>query len=139
MEPSYEIFDHTADAGIRARAASLPELLQPATDGLYAVIGELVPGAKPESLRIELAEEDMPILLRDYLAELLVVFERDHRVASEVRVDEFDAGRLQATVTTHTLDRERSVLHREVKAITYHELDIRPIDGGVEATIIVDI
>ena len=43
MEPSFELFDHTADIGIRARAATLPELATVAGQGLYAVIGDLVP------------------------------------------------------------------------------------------------
>lgn len=139
MRPSYEVFDHTADAGLRVRAATLAELLQPATEGLYAVIGQLVPGEHPETVAIDLTDDDLSNLLRDYLAELLVIFERDQRIVADLSVTGFDRGRLQATVTTRRLDRDRSVLHREVKAITYHELDIRPIDGGFEATIIVDI
>ena len=58
---------------------------------------------------------------------------------TSVKVPTFDAGQLCATAKTKLVDRERSVYHREVKAITYHELDIRQIPGGYQATIIVDI
>ena len=37
------------------------------------------------------------------------------------------------------IDRRLSAYHHEVKAITYHELDILRIPGGYEATVIVDI
>ena len=51
----------------------------------------------------------------------------------------FTGQALIVTVPTRSLDIRRSDLRREVKAITYHELAIRSIPGGVEATIIVDI
>ena len=132
MKPSYELFDHTADMGIRVRAATLPELLAPAGDGLYTVIGELVPGGESEPITFDLTGDEPATLLRDYLAELLILFESDGRIAASVEESTFDEHRL-------TVDRKRSILCREVKAITYHELDIRTIPGGHEATFIVDI
>ena len=94
--------------------------------------------ASPELL-IE-AEADSPaVLLRDYLGELLLRFERDGRVVTSVRTLEFGDESLKADVHTERLDKARSRLHREVKAVTYHELDLRETEEGFEATIIVDI
>ena len=41
MTPGYELFDHTADIGVRVWAPSLAKLIPPASEGLYAVLGEL--------------------------------------------------------------------------------------------------
>jgi len=41
MAGRYEFFDHTADVGVRVFAPTLPELVQAAGDGLYAVVGRL--------------------------------------------------------------------------------------------------
>ena len=139
MEPSFEIFDHTADAGIRVRAATLPELIEPAARGLYAVIGELVAGGEPQHATVQRADGDAATLLRDYLAEVLLLFECGHRMVTAVRVEVFDDRELRAAIETRLVDTERSVYYREVKAITYHELEIRTIPGGYEATLIVDI
>lgn len=139
MEPSFELFDHTADIGIRARAGTLPDLVEVAGDGLYAVIGELVPGGQVQRVSLELKDAEPAVLLRDYLDELLVLFDRDHRLATGVEVATFDPERLSATLETQVVDRDRSIYHHEVKAITYHELEIREIPGGFEATFIVDI
>ncbi len=139
MEPSFELFDHTADIGIRARAATLPELLEAAGNGLYAVIGELVPCGEPQPLSFDLKGADAAVLLRDYLNELLVLFDRDHRRVTTLEVPKFDDGRLVATAETQVVDGHRSSYDHEVKAVTYHELEIRTIPGGYEATIIVDI
>ena len=129
--------------GIRARAATLPELATVAGDGLYAVIGELVPArgpaGEPHELKVELYHADAAVLLRDYLDELLVLFDRDHRMVTVVNVSTFGEGRLVAVLETVLVDDKRSVYHHEVKAITYHELEIREIPGGFEAAVIVDI
>lgn len=139
MEPSFELFDHTADIGIRVRAPTLPELLAPAAEGLYAVIGEVMAGAEADPISLDLTGAEPPSLLRDYLAELLVLFDRDDRRIILLDDPTFDEQRLKVTVRTANVDQDRSVLIREVKAITYHELDIRSIPGGYEASIIVDI
>ncbi len=73
MEPSFELFDHTADIGIYARAGTLPELVEAAGEGLYAVIGELVPAGKPQQSSFDVRAAEAAVLLRDYLNELLVL------------------------------------------------------------------
>jgi SHS2 domain-containing protein len=142
----FELFDHTADMGIRVRAPTLAELIAPATEGLYAVIGEVVGAddatrsAGADAARtFELVGDDPALLLRDYLAEVLYVFDVEHRRLIEVQAREFTAQRLVVTAECRPIDETRSVLAREVKAVTYHELAIRPVAGGYEATLIVDI
>ncbi|MGD2110159.1 MAG: archease [Phycisphaerae bacterium] len=139
MEASFELFDHTADIGIRVRAAAMPGLVAPATEGLYAVIGEVMAGDEADSVSFDLRDGAPPELLRDYLAELLVLFERDARRVILLDDPRFDERGLKVTARTANVDRARSDLIREVKAVTYHELEIRAIAGGYEATIIVDI
>ncbi len=139
MEPSFELFDHTADIGIRVRAATLPDLIAPTTEALYAVMGDLITCDNTTPVSISSGGPDQPVMLRDYLAEVLTLFDRDRRRVTTVNVAVFDDTGLKVEVQTAPIDAERSVYHREVKAITYHELDIRSIAGGYEATLIVDI
>jgi SHS2 domain-containing protein len=140
MQPMFEFFDHTADMGIRVRAATVVDLFAPAAKGLYAAFGELVPRADdPKEIAVILGGTDEAQLLRGFLHELLLLFERDGRMATSVEIRDLQPTRLIAVVTAHPVDRERSSFDREVKAITYHELAIRPIEGGYEATLIVDI
>jgi SHS2 domain-containing protein len=141
MDAGYELFDHTADIGIRAWAPTMPGLLRPAAEGLYAVIGELVATAAspPTARELELTGDVPAVLLRDYLAELLMFLERDHLLATEHAVQAFDRDRLVVRARMQPVDAGRSNYQREVKAVTYHALDIVEIPGGFEATIIVDI
>ncbi len=140
MEGSFTLFDHTADVGLRIRAGTLAGLLEPAAKGLYAAIGELVPIAAPsEQVPVELSGGDAARLLRDFLHELLMRFERKRQIAVGVSEAHLEEGRLEAVLELRDVDGGRSGFDREVKAITYHELAIRPVAGGYEATVIVDI
>jgi SHS2 domain-containing protein len=68
-----------------------------------------------------------------------LLFELEHRAAVVVEVRAFTSRRLEVVLASRLVDAERSVYYREVKAVTYHELAIREVPGGVEATVIVDI
>lgn len=138
MEAGFEFFDHTADVGIRVFAPDMNGLIEPAARGLYMVIGELAPAGSPQPFSLDLSGDDPAILLRDCLTELLVVFERDQCLVEPTDGD-FTTGRLSVRGRRFRVDEKKSVYYREVKAITYHELAIREIAGGFEATIIVDI
>ncbi|MBI5761947.1 MAG: archease [Planctomycetes bacterium] len=139
MQPGFELFDHTADIGIRIVAPTMEGLIAPATDGLYAVIGEIAECGPEETVILDFAAEDTATLLRDYLAELLRLFETSQRVIVEPQVTEFSTSRLRITARALRIDADHCIFHREVKAITYHELEINPVAGGFEATVIVDI
>ena len=139
MKSRYELFDHTADIGVRVWAPTLSELVVPAGQALYAVIGELIPAESAETHRLSFGDDEPALLLRDYLAELLRLFETQRRMVTAVEVEQFSADRLRLAVQLHPVDESRSAYEREVKAVTYHELNIRPVPGGHEATYILDI
>jgi len=139
MTSGFELFDHTADLGVRAHASSLPELVAPCTEGLYAVVGDVVAGDDGSAWSFESAGDDPAVLLRDYLAEVLLLFEQEHQRLTGVHVLEFGDSRLHVVASACPVDTERSAYHREVKAVTYHELAVRQAGEGYEATYIVDI
>ena len=139
MESSFELFDHTADIGLRIRAPTLPELLKPAAEALYAVIGKLAVTDDAGGMRFDLRADDAALLLRDFLARLLVLFECEGRVIRSLEVHTFNENRLIATAQPALVDHDHSTFSHEAKAITYHELSIRSTPDGLVATVIVDI
>src|SRR5262245_17148251 len=118
MQPRFELFDHTADIGLRVFAPTLEGLIQPATDGLYAAIGALAFCGPAETLRIEIPGEDAAVILRDYLSELLRLFETSQRIISTPVVHEFTASQLRVIGQALRIDEAETVYSREVKAVT---------------------
>lgn len=135
----YEVFEHTADLGLRVRAADLNTLFVDAARALFSTIVEEPNTIQPlREVHVDLEDDDPTYLLFDWLNELLYQFECKHFVLSRFAV-ELHGKRLHGTAWGEPIDRARHVLDHEVKAITYHALSVRQTDVGWEAEIIVDI
>jgi SHS2 domain-containing protein len=135
----FETFDHTADLGLRVRAADLDTLFAEAAEALFSTIIENLDEAKrTERTVVNLTGADRELLLFDWLRELLYLFDAEHRVfaAFEAKVA---ADGLTATAWGEPLDPERHSLGHEVKAITYHGLLVEETSDGWLAEFIVDI
>jgi SHS2 domain-containing protein len=135
----FETFDHTADLGLRVRAATLDALFAEAGVALFSAIVEDVAAVRP-SRRVDIAVngDDREYLLFDWLKELLYRFDADHMLFCRFDVKVTDAG-LTAAVWGEPLDWDRHVPNHEVKAITYHGLKVDQTADGWLAEVIVDI
>ena len=135
----YEIFEHTADIGLRVRAHDLNLLFSEAAKGLFSLIVANLDRVQCVTERAyNLPHDDYDLLLFDWLSEMLFTFETDHLLFSEFNVQLTDRG-LTATCRGEQLDLERHAADHEVKAITYHGLKVEPVDSGWFAEVIVDI
>jgi SHS2 domain-containing protein len=135
----YETFEHTADLGLRVRAADLDRLFAEAAEALFAAIVEDVATIRPvQTVPVRLEGDDRELLLFDWLKELLYHFDAGHLLFGKFAVHVEGDG-LTANAWGEPLDRDRHVLDHEVKAITYHGLRVAPVEGGWEAEVIVDI
>jgi SHS2 domain-containing protein len=135
----YELFEHTADIGLRARAATLDDLLGDAARALFSVIVVNLADVRPLlSLQFTVAGRQPDELLHDWLAELLFTFETRRLLLSDFEVRVGDEG-LTATARGEPIDPNRHQLDMEVKAITWHGLKVERRDDGWLAEVIVDI
>ncbi len=139
MSP-YELFEHTADLGLRVTAPTLDALFRDAAEGLFAMIVERVPHGEPtERLEIRIAGQRLDWLFFDWLNELLYLFESKRVVFSRFEVEVGNAG-LAAVAHAHPFDAENQQALHEVKAITYHRLRVENCgDAGWLAEAVVDI
>lgn len=135
----YELFEHTADLGLRAVAPDLDTLFAEAATCLFSAIVEDLSAVRPETaVTVELRGEDREYLLFDWLKELLYRFDAEHMVFGQFEV-QVRADGLTATARGEPLDPARHMLGHEVKAITYHELKVEKTGDGWLAEVIVDI
>ncbi|MBW8885753.1 MAG: archease, partial [Planctomycetia bacterium] len=103
----FELFEHTADLGLRVSADSLEELL---ADAAYGLLAMLV--ANPEAVRpvqektISLPADNTNYLLFDWLSELLYAFESDRLLFSTFEV-QLNNNQLVATCRGEPMDPSR--------------------------------
>jgi SHS2 domain-containing protein len=135
----HELFEHTADLGLRARAPDLDTLFAEAAACLFSAVLENLGTVEPrDAVTVELAGADREFLLFDWLRDLLLKFDADHLVFGRFEAKLRDDG-LTGTAWGEPFDPARHLLAHEVKAITYHELKVvRDADGWL-AEVIVDI
>ena len=135
----HEFFDHTADLGLRARAATLGELFAEMATALFAAIVDDLRSVRPE-LRVDVVVEgtDQAYLLFDWLRELLYRHDAEHMLFSRFEVEETATG-VKGCAWGEVIDPARHVLAHEVKAITYHGLRVEREGDGWVAEVIVDI
>ena len=135
----HEVFEHTADLGLRVTAASLPALLAEAAEGLFEIIAGDLAQIQPRTSRtFSIAGTDPVYLLLDWLGELHAAFEIDRLLFREFDVT-VDADGLRATARGEPFDHAVHTLAHEIKAITQHALAVHETPSGWEATLVVDI
>jgi SHS2 domain-containing protein len=135
----HETFPHTADLGLRVRATDLQTLLAEAGQALFSALVANLDTVQPvELVEYHVAGDDYDYLLFDWLNELLYGFQKERIVFSRFDVEVDDSG-LTARCLGERLDTERHVLDHDIKAITYHGLQVVERDGCWQAEVIVDI
>jgi SHS2 domain-containing protein len=134
----FELLEHTADVGIRARGATMREAFEQATLGLAEVLGAWRPDEEGDRVPIALEGDDPGGLLVDWLNEVLYLHEVREAALAGVRVDRVGDGHLEGQVTLVPLG-DRPAEGISVKAATYHHLRVEPENGGWLVEVYLDV
>lgn len=135
----YEVFEHTADLGLRVSAPDLAGLFAESGRGLASMMVANLEAVLPLQERtLTIPGADPDYLLFDWLTELLYIFDTERLllVDFDLRIDE---NGVTAACRGEPLDPSRHLLDHEVKAITYHQLKVEQTAAGWRAELIVDI
>jgi SHS2 domain-containing protein len=134
-----EFFEHTADLGLRARAADLNDLFAEAARALFsAVVEDLGTVVASQRVGVRIAGSDKEYLLFDWLKALLYHFDAEHLLFSRFEV-KISADGLEGAAWGEPMDPARHEMNHEVKAITLHGLKVEQTAEGWLAEVIVDI
>jgi SHS2 domain-containing protein len=133
-DPIEEI-EHTADWALRIRAETLEELFAQAAKGMFALIGQADLDANPIQRPITLGAPDLETLLVTWLEELLYVLETEGLMLSICELRILSDTQLLATIGLQPVKEQL----KEIKAVTYHQLDIMQDSEGYQVTIVFDV
>jgi SHS2 domain-containing protein len=137
--PLYHEIDHTADCGVVIEATTPEELFEKGALALCAIMVD-PQGVDAKEERVAAAEaENWEDLFHHWLAELLAVFTTDAFLAAEVTVTAVGPHRVQARLRGERFDESKHEFRGEVKAVTYHELQVVRTHAGWRARVILDV
>jgi SHS2 domain-containing protein len=124
----YEFIEHTADIGIKAYGESVEESFANAALGMFNVMTDVSKVEPVGEYEVKVESDNLENLLVDWLGELLFLHETQDVLLSEFDV-KIDGLSLDAKVKGETIDREKHELRDDVKAITYHMLEVNQEEG----------
>lgn len=137
--PGYKLIDHTGDIGIAIAASDLESLFATAAWSLFDLICDLDSVQECSEIAIRLEETDLEALLVAWLNELLFHQECSHMLFKAFELSISDRFILSASLRGEVFDAKRHEIHRDFKAATYHQLEVKQNGGMWTAQIIFDV
>ena len=132
----YILVDHTADMMVKAYGNTLEECFANAAFALFDQTVDLSGIGTDEEIDIRVTGMDDEDRLYSFLAEMLFIEDCDNLILKEFKVS-FEDEDVVCHARGETLDRSRHRIRSEVKAVTYHMMDIDYDEPSV--TVIFDV
>lgn len=138
----FNYFETTADLGVEAMGKSLEEVFKEGAKGLYNIMVDIDKVDKKEKIEFEVTGEDLEELLYNFLNELLFYTDVEGIVFNDfdIKIERDDSGyRLKCTAYGEKIDKEKHNIKEEVKAVTYHKMEVKKENGKWKVRYIVDL
>jgi len=138
----FEIIDHTADIGIVAYGKTKREVFINAAKGMFEIIAGENRDLKENFYdKIKLEAKSLEDLLIAWLNELLYISEIKLVILNKFKIKELSDVQIKAEVGGTKINHLSVRIKREVKAVTYHRLEIiKDEESGLwSAQVIFDI
>ena len=135
----YQLIDHTADVGLHVKGADPVDLFTKAGLALFDVLTDIseLQGSHVQKIRID--GDDWPDLMVNWLRELLYLWSGEEKLVYAIEIESLSKTEVAATVMYDEFLPERHQIKNEIKAVTYHQIQVQPVDQGWEARIIFDV
>ena len=139
IDSNYTLLDHTADLGIRTWGADLKKLFENAGMALMDVLIRGVSPKRALPTKISLTGEDLSDLMVRWLGEILYLLDGETRVVTSIRIVDIRPTGLDADLETVPFDPELHEILNEIKAVTYHQIEVAEKENRWEAQVIFDL
>ncbi len=141
-DAGYAIVEHTADVGVRAWGPTPAAAFAAAAQGMYAITLGRDPAdvTGPRVARsVTVYGDTWPDLLVNWLAELLFRFSVEGLAAQACDIAACVPPQCSATVHGVILEDEDAAEGVEIKAVTYHQLDVAVTPARTTVQVLFDI
>jgi SHS2 domain-containing protein len=136
---TYQEIEHTADYALLVRGSDLRDLLQAALDGFVALVIDEDRPAPVQWREYKVQADDPATLVMRSVRELLHRLEDGEvPVAAKALEASEEPALARVSVGLAPLAVARKHLHRAIKAVTYHDLQIRRDEHGLSLVLTFD-
>ena len=135
----YELIEHTGDVGIKIYGDTLKDLFINAAFGMFEIMAEISNVQNSLASEVEVAGDNYEELLVNWLSELNYLFIAENQIFNKFEINRLTDKELFGIALGEKFDPHKHLVHREIKAVTYHELYVKQIKNRWQAQIIFDI
>lgn len=135
----YILLDHTADMGFEIKGADPAELFKKAGMALIHVILGSAPSPGADKMKVSLKGYDLSDLMVRWLTEILYLFQGEYLVTTDIIIDSLSDDTVTATLIISPFNPLEHEILREIKAVTYHQIDVTGKDNIWNARVIFDL
>jgi SHS2 domain-containing protein len=139
----YKQIEHTADIALELEGINMEDLIRTAAKAWREVVLDETPGNALEKKQISFETSSPEELLVDTIGELNYLLITGHWVFSRfehIRLDHAEGKwDLSAEISGEPLDPEKHAIEIEIKAVTFHQLDIKNRNGRYQTLLVFDI
>ena len=135
----YKLLEHTADLAIQVCGRDVSSLFENAAKALMHIMLRGNTSENSFSVRISLTGQDLADLLVRWLGEILYLLEGENLVVFAVTIQDLTPVRLEAVAEVVPFDRQIHEILSEVKAVTYHQVEVLDKGDRWEARVTFDI
>ena len=135
----YILIDHTADVGLHVFGKDPTELFTTAARALFDIMIDARRVKATQSLFLRTEGLDWPDLMVNWLRELLYLWSGNDLLMHSTVIRTIGPQELVADIIVDPFDPSRHAVKTEIKAVTYHQIEVRKQLTGWEAKIILDV
>ena len=139
MTKKYSMIDHTADFGIHVFGKDSEALFANAAFALFDLVTDISAVKGENKKKITVTGSDWPDLMVNWLRELLYLWNGNEILVKEVDIHSISEKRLSATVFYEPYDSDRHIIKMDIKAVTYHQIQVARSPRDWQARIIFDV
>lgn len=141
MAGGFRYLDHMTDAVIEAYGSTLEEAFENAARGLNDTMIDLKTVVPDKEIRITASGHDLHSLLFDWLDKVMLLLVADGIVMSEfsVKIRQNGDYSLEGVAKGEKLNLGKHDYKVEIKAVTYHEMEISQEKGKATVRFLIDL
>jgi len=135
----YKIIDHTADFGLHVFGADPQNLFATAALAMFELIANPQTIKAAQSLTVTVEGGDWSDLMVNWLRELLYLWSGRELLVGAIDIQQACEKKISAIIAADRFDPLRHLIQTEIKAVTYHQIQVKYESTGWEAKIIFDV
>ncbi len=136
----HKFFDHTGDLGIEVHGKTLKDIFINAAHALITYQTVISKIESKEKIGIKLKESDIETLFVTTLSELLYYIQIKKFLPNKIEILNLEENSINMNLAGEYFDEKKHILKgKEIKAVTYHKLEIKKTTKGFLAKFICDL